>query len=59
LGLQDSAMHEVGPTVINWLIGNFKLFGVDIQNWMLAAAGGLLLYIVILMIARRWQRGVH
>jgi len=52
-------MHDIGPAVMNWLTGDFEIFGIDAQNWMLVAAGGLLLYIAILMIARRRQPGIH
>jgi hypothetical protein len=39
--------------MLNWLTGNFDLFGLSGQNWMLVVAGGLLAYIAVLAIGRR------
>jgi hypothetical protein len=36
--------------MLNWLTGNCELFGLPGQNWMLVVAGGLLLYIAVLVI---------
>ena len=44
---------------MNWLTGNCELFGLPGQNWMLVIGGGLLLYIGMLMIARRRQPRVR
>jgi small neutral amino acid transporter SnatA (MarC family) len=44
---------------MDWLVDNFELFGVTIENWMLVIGGGLLLYIAMLMIARRRQAPTH
>jgi hypothetical protein len=41
--------------MMNWLVDESELFGLAIQNWMLAIGGGLLIYIAILTIARRHQ----
>jgi hypothetical protein len=38
--------------MINWLLANFEVFGLRGQNWMLAFAGALALYIAVLAIAR-------
>ncbi len=38
---------------MDWLAGGFELLGVAAPNWMLVVAGGLLLYIAVLMIAQR------
>lgn len=40
---------------MDWLIGNYELFGIIGQNWMLVVGGGLLLYIATLVIARYFQ----
>lgn len=45
--------------MLDWLTGDFDLFGVPGQNWMLVFGGGLLLYIAILVIAQRRQIGPH
>lgn len=44
--------------MLDWLIGSFDMFGVTIQNWMLAIGGGLLLYIIALNLTRRRQARV-
>ena len=36
--------------MLNWLTENCELFGLPGQNWMLVVAGGLLLYIAVLVI---------
>ena len=41
---------------MNWLVGNFDLFGLSGQNWMLVVAGMVAIYIVTLLIGRRGQR---
>jgi hypothetical protein len=45
--------------MLDWLTGNFNLFGLPGQNWMVLVGGGLLLYIAILVIAQRRQIGPH
>ena len=52
----DRAMQDAVKTTLNWLIGQFELFGFTIQNWMLLIGGVLLVYIVLLAIARRQDR---
>jgi hypothetical protein len=42
--------------MLNWLVGNCDLFGVACQNWMWLTAGALLLYVAMLVIAKRRQR---
>jgi hypothetical protein len=42
--------------MLDWLVGDFELFGQLGQNWMLLVGGGLLLYIAIMIIARRRDR---
>jgi hypothetical protein len=39
--------------MLNWLVGTCELFGLSGQNWMLLAAGALLIYVVTLLILRR------
>ena len=41
--------------VLDWLMGNCSLFGFDGQNWMWAAAGGMLAYIGALVFVRYRQ----
>jgi hypothetical protein len=43
---------------MNWLVGNFEVFGLPGQNWMLVVAGVVAAYVAMLAIARRGQR-VH
>lgn len=45
--------------MVNWLIGNYDLFGLRGQNWMLLTGGGLLLYIAMLAIGRRRRVGMR
>jgi len=45
--------------MLNWLTGNFDLFGLSGQNWMLVIAGGLLAYIVVLALSRRRHVGLR
>ncbi len=45
--------------MLNWLTGNCELFGLAGQNWMLVVAGGLLLYIAVLVIGSFRQTGIH
>jgi len=49
----DGAMQDSVKTALDWLIGQTDLFGFTLENWMLLIGGLLLLYIVILVIARR------
>jgi hypothetical protein len=52
-------MQDPAHAVLNWLVGNFDLFGLTGQNWMLVVGGGLLLYIAVLVIAQRRQTGIR
>ena len=45
--------------MLNWLTGNCELFGLAGQNWMLVVAGGLLLYMAVLVIGSFRQTGVR
>ena len=38
---------------MDWLVSETVVFGVTVENWMLAMGCGLLLYISVLAIARR------
>lgn len=42
--------------MLDWLIADWKLFGLTGQNWMLVIGGGLLLYVVIVAVAGRRQQ---
>ncbi len=42
--------------VMNWLVDNFDLFGLPVQNWMLVVGGVIALYFAMLAIGRRGQR---
>jgi hypothetical protein len=42
--------------MLEWLVNPSDLFGFDGQNWMWVVAGGLALYAVALLIARRVAR---
>ena len=46
---------DFSSTVLNWLTDNCEVLGLNGQNWMLVVAGGMLLYIAMLVIARRHQ----
>ena len=48
-------MQEIITAMLDWLTGNCDLLGFNGQNWMLVLAGGLLLYIAVLVIGRRRQ----
>jgi len=39
--------------VLDWLIGNYEFFGLTGQRWIPVFAGALLIYIAVLIIARR------
>jgi LPXTG-motif cell wall-anchored protein len=52
---RDRAMQDAATSMLNWLVGDCKLFGVAGQNWMLVVGGGLLLCIAVLVIAQRRQ----
>jgi hypothetical protein len=41
--------------MMEWLIASTDLFGLTIENWMLAIGGGLLLYFVVMAAMRRRQ----
>jgi len=43
--------------MLNWLVDDCHLFGLTGQNWMPVVGSGLLLYIAILVIARRRRTG--
>jgi hypothetical protein len=51
---RDRAMQDAATSMLNWLVGDCKLFGVAGQNWMLVVGGGLLC-IAVLVIAQRRQ----
>jgi hypothetical protein len=55
-GIEGRAMQDAIKATLNWLIGQSDLFGFSIQNWMLLIGGVLLVYIVLLAIARRQDR---
>ena len=40
---------------MDWLVGNFDLFGLPGQNWMLVVAGVVAIYVAMLAIGRRRQ----
>lgn len=42
--------------MLDWLSETCNVFGLAGQNWMLLVAGGLLIYIAGLAIARRRER---
>jgi hypothetical protein len=42
--------------MLDWLVGEFEVFGFAVQNWMLLFAGGITFYLVMLAISRRGQR---
>ena len=52
-------LSRLTQAMLNWLTGNFELFGLPGQNWMLVVAGGLLLYIAVLAIGRRRHAGMR
>jgi len=39
--------------MLEWLTGNWELFGLAGQNWMWLLGGGLLIYIALLTLAGR------
>jgi hypothetical protein len=43
--------------MLNWLVGNFELFGFSGQNWMWLIGGGVLLYVAMLALVR--SRNTH
>jgi hypothetical protein len=45
--------------MLDWLVGNFNLFGLSGQNWMWLSGVGLALYIVTLVIAHRFETRWH
>lgn len=44
--------------MVNWLLRDFDLFGLPVQNWMFVFAGGLALYMVVLLLNQHRRRGV-
>ncbi len=38
--------------MLGWLVGNCELLGITAQNWMVVAAGALVLYVLALLAAR-------
>ena len=52
-------MQDFVQTVLNWFIHDWELFGLHGQNWMLAFGGGLVLYIAMLIGARRRRSHLH
>jgi hypothetical protein len=53
--LGDRAMQDAITAMLNWLTANCDLFGFNGQNWMPVLAGGLLVYIAVLVIGRHRQ----
>lgn len=47
-------MQDAAHAVLDWLVGDYHLFGLTGQNWMLVVGDGLLLYIAGLVIG--WRR---
>jgi hypothetical protein len=45
--------------MMNWLVGNSQVFGLTVENWMLLIGGGLLLYFMVLAVARRCRQSVR
>lgn len=52
-------MQELVQTVLNWLTSSYEIFGVPCQNWMLVIAGGLMVYALLLTLARHRQPHAH
>ncbi|HEX3709333.1 MAG TPA: hypothetical protein VHV56_05550 [Pseudolabrys sp.] len=44
--------------MLNWLTGNWNLFGLAGQNWMWLIGSGLLCYIATLLVTHR-RAGLH
>ena len=42
--------------MLTWLVDNFELLGLPVQNWMLVVGGVIALYFAMLAIGRRGQR---
>jgi hypothetical protein len=42
--------------MLDWLVDDIDLFGQNGQNWMLLIGGALLLYLAVMVIARRRDR---
>jgi hypothetical protein len=47
--------QESRTAMLDWLIRDSNLLGLTFQNWIPVFVGGLLLYIFVLIIARRWS----
>ena len=45
--------------MLDWLVTSCDLFGLPCQNWMLAVAGGLALYLAALAYLEKRQPRVH
>lgn len=45
--------------MMNWLVGNFQIFGLEFENWMLLIGGGLALYFAVLAIAGRRRQSAR
>jgi hypothetical protein len=45
--------------MMDWLVGDSQVFGLEVQNWMLLIGGGLALYFGVLAIAGRRRQGVR
>jgi hypothetical protein len=45
--------------MLDWLIGSCDVFGLPCQNWMLALAGALIIYLAALAVLQKRQPHVH
>lgn len=49
--------HKASPDAMkSWLVAHCHLFGLSGQNWMLLVAGGMLVYIAVLILTRQFQQ---
>jgi hypothetical protein len=44
--------------MVNWLLTDCDIFGLQTQNWMFVFAGGLIAYLAVLLVTQHRQRGV-
>jgi hypothetical protein len=51
----DRSIRDTDRAVLHWLISDCRLFGLTAQNWMWVFPSGLLLYLAVLTVIRRWQ----
>ena len=42
-------MHDSTHPMLHWLVGDCRLFGLTMQNWMPLVVGVFLAYIVVLI----------